>query len=199
VPDYAFETRMTGQYGPLIAGIDEAGRGPLAGPVVAAAVILDPANIPAGIDDSKKVPEARREKLFDAINRAAVGVGIGMASVAEIDEINILQATFLAMHRAVAALSPAPAFALIDGRDAPAVGCPAAAVIKGDGKCLSIAAASIVAKVTRDAIMRELDAESPGYGWAKNKGYGTASHRNAISALGTTAHHRRAFVHIINM
>lgn len=199
MPDYRLEAEAAQRCGGPIAGIDEAGRGPFAGPVVAAAVILDPADIPAGINDSKKLSEARREVLFDQIYARALAVGVGQASVAEIETVNILQATFKAMARAVAALTLPPAFALIDGRDAPAVGCPCAAVIKGDGLSLSIAAASIVAKVTRDKIMRDLDAAFPGYGWAKNKGYGTAAHRDAISRLGTTPHHRPSFIHPHNI
>ena len=196
MPDYAFESRALERIKGLIAGIDEAGRGPLAGPVVATAVILDPNNIPAGIDDSKKVPEARREKLFAKIMESAVAVGVGQASVEEIDQINILQASFLAMRRAVEALNPPAAYALIDGRDVPPLPCPGEAIVKGDGLSLSIAAASIIAKVTRARIMRKLAETHPEYGWARNKGYGTASHMDAISRLGTTPHHRRAFVHI---
>jgi ribonuclease HII len=199
MPDYAFETQAALRFGPLITGIDEAGRGPLAGPVIAAAVILNPADIPDGIDDSKKVPEARREKLFDRIMACAVAVGVGSANVEEIEEINILQATFLAMRRAAEALDPPAAYALIDGRDAPPLPCPAEAIIKGDGKALSIAAASIIAKVTRDRIMRALAAEYPGYGWEKNKGYGSKMHMDAILRLGITPHHRRAFIHPHNI
>jgi ribonuclease HII len=196
MPDYTHETHAAERFGALIAGIDEAGRGPLAGPVCAAAVILNPGNTPNGIDDSKKLSEVRREKLFTLINATAIAVGVGLASVEEIDRINILQATFLAMARAVEALNPAPAYALIDGRDVPPLPCPGEAIIKGDGLSLSIAAASIVAKVTRDRIMRELDAEFPGYGWAKNKGYGTQMHMEGLRSLGLTPHHRRDFVHL---
>ena len=199
MPDYVLEAGVRERIKGFVAGVDEAGRGPFAGPVVAAAVILDPSNIPAGIDDSKKIAEAKREILFERIMSAALAVGVGQAGVEEIEQINILQATFKAMARAVAALDPAPAFALIDGRDAPPMSCPARAVIKGDGTSLSIAAASIVAKVTRDRMMRKLDAEYPGYGWAKNKGYGTAAHRNAILRLGTTPHHRLSFIHPHNI
>jgi ribonuclease HII len=195
VPDYANEIRLAERYGRLIAGIDEAGRGPLAGPVVAAAVILNPGDIPAGIDDSKKVPEAKREILFDEIKSRAVAVGVGSASVEEIETVNILQATFLAMRRAAEALAPQASYALIDGRDVPPLPCPGEAIVKGDGKALSIAAASIIAKVTRDRILRALDREFPGYGWAKNKGYGSKMHMDAILRLGITPHHRRSFVH----
>ncbi len=196
MPDFFYERRAEARVAGPIAGIDEAGRGPLAGPVVAAAVILDPENVPDGIDDSKKLSPAKREKLFVRINAAALAVGIGSASVAEIDAINILQATFLAMRRAAEALSPAPAFAIIDGRDVPPLPCPGEAIVKGDGKSLSIAAASIVAKVTRDRLMLKLARACPGYGWERNKGYGTKAHMDAIRRLGPTAHHRRAFVHI---
>jgi ribonuclease HII len=196
MPDFFYEKRVGKLHAGPIAGIDEAGRGPLAGPVVAAAVILDPANVPDGIDDSKKLSPAKREKLFMRINEVALAVGVGEASVAEIDAINILQATFLAMRRAVETLSPAPAFALIDGRDVPALPCPGEAIVKGDGKSLSIAAASIIAKVTRDRLMLRLALAHPGYGWERNKGYGTKAHMDAIRRLGPTPHHRRAFVHI---
>jgi ribonuclease HII len=199
MPDYALEAEVSKRIAGLVAGVDEAGRGPFAGPVVAAAVILDPNNIPAGIDDSKRLSETRRETLFVQIMSAALGVGVGQASVAEIADVNILQATFRAMARAVAGLDPQPAYVLIDGRDAPDVGAPSAAVVKGDARSLSIAAASIIAKVTRDRIMRDLDREYPGYGWAKNKGYGTAGHRGAIARLGVTPHHRLSFIHDHNI
>jgi ribonuclease HII len=180
-----------------IAGIDEAGRGPLAGPVVAAAVILDrermPRKVARAIDDSKKLTAATREKLALWISDNAV-TAVGQASVEEIDQINILQASLLAMTRAVAALSVAPAFALVDGDKRPKqLACPARAVIGGDGLSLSIAAASILAKVTRDRHMAELDQRYPGYGWAHNAGYATAEHRTAILHLGVTPAHRRSF------
>lgn len=180
-----------------IAGIDEAGRGPLAGPVVAAAVILDrermPRKVARAIDDSKKLNAATREKLALWIADNAV-TAVGQASVEEIDQINILQASLLAMTRAVAALSVMPAFALIDGDKLPRqLGCPARAVIGGDGLSLSIAAASILAKVTRDRHMAELDQHYPGYGWSHNAGYATPEHRTALLHLGVTPHHRRSF------
>jgi ribonuclease HII len=180
-----------------VAGIDEAGRGPLAGPVVAAAVILDmdrmPRKIARAIDDSKKLAAAVREELALWISENAIAA-VGQASVEEIDRINILQASLLAMTRAVAALSIAPAFALIDGDKLPKqLACPARAVIGGDGLSLSIAAASILAKVTRDRHMSELDRRYPGYGWAHNAGYGTAEHRAALLHLGVTPEHRRSF------
>jgi len=180
-----------------VAGIDEAGRGPLAGPVVAAAVILDmdrmPRKIARAIDDSKKLSAAVREELALWISENAIAA-VGQASVEEIDRINILQASLLAMTRAVAALSIAPAFALIDGDKLPKqFACPARAVIGGDGLSLSIAAASILAKVTRDRHMAALDQRYPGYGWAHNAGYGTPEHRTALLHLGVTPEHRRSF------
>jgi ribonuclease HII len=180
-----------------VAGIDEAGRGPLAGPVVAAAVILDidrmPKKIARAIDDSKKLAAPVREKLALWISENAI-TGLGQASVEEIDRINILQASLLAMTRAAAALAVAPAFALVDGDKLPKqLACPARAVIGGDGLSLSIAAASILAKVTRDRHMAALDRRYPGYGWAHNAGYGTAEHRAALLHLGVTPEHRRSF------
>ena len=190
MPSFALERKTDGP----VAGIDEVGRGPLAGPVYAAAVILNPRKLPKGIDDSKAMSEAKREAAFDEIMRKALGVGIGMASVEEIDGINILQATMLAMSRAVEALTVRPVFALVDGNRVPTgLPCPAQAVIKGDAKVLSIAAASIIAKVTRDRLMNELDAFFPGYHWSKNKGYGTADHMEALTRLGATPHHRTSF------
>jgi len=192
MPDLAMETQIGG----IVAGVDEAGRGPWAGPVVAGAVILDPERIPAGLNDSKKLSAKKREALFDLLMTDAI-VGIGEASVEEIDRLNILQATFLAMTRAITALSPAPAHLLIDGNRCPKnLPCAATTVIKGDGKCLSIAAASIVAKVSRDRIMAGLDATFPAYGWARNAGYGTAEHRQALDLVGVSPHHRKSFAPI---
>ena len=181
----------------LVAGIDEAGRGPLAGPVMAAAVILPATGLPpplaAAIDDSKALKPAVRETLFSEIrNRCAVG--IGQASVTEIDEVNILNATFLAMRRALAELPEAPGLALIDGnRLPPDLPCPGRTVVGGDRLSLSIAAASIAAKVTRDRLMTALADRYPGYGWHRNFGYGTAEHRAAIRRLGPCPEHRRSF------
>jgi ribonuclease HII len=176
-----------------VCGIDEAGRGPWAGPVVAAAVILDPAAVPEGLNDSKQVPRRRRETLAAALRSCAL-VGIGTASVEEIDRLNILGASLLAMARAVAALPERPALALVDGNRLPdALPCAGEAVPGGDRTCLSIAAASIVAKVARDAMMAELALRHPGYGWETNMGYGTAEHAAALDALGITPHHRRGF------
>ncbi len=176
-----------------IAGIDEAGRGPLAGPVVAAAVILPEDAFLMYLDDSKKVTEKRRDVLFDQIRESAVSYGIGMASPERIDAINILQATYEAMRKAIAALDPVPAVLLNDAVTIPAVGITQVPIIKGDSKSVSIAAASILAKVTRDRMMKELDAVYPEYGFAKHKGYGTADHIAAIRKYGLCPIHRRSF------
>ena len=182
-----------------VCGIDEVGRGPWAGPVTSAAVILDPTDIPDGLNDSKKLSAARRELLFDQIMTRAQ-VGIGQAEVEEIDEVNILQATYLSMHRAIAALPVRPQFALIDGnRIPPKLVCDAQAVVKGDARSASIAAASIVAKVTRDRLMVALAQQFPGYGWETNVGYGTKAHQEGLKSLGVTPHHRRSFKPIHNM
>lgn len=178
----------------LICGVDEAGRGPLAGSVVAAAVILDPANPIAGLADSKKLSAARREKLAHEIRTHALAWAIGEASAAEIDEINILQATFLAMRRAVAGLSVTPSHALIDGnRIPPGLLCPAEAIIKGDAKEPAISAASILAKTHRDAQLLELDEMFPQYGFARHMGYPTAAHLQALQQYGPSPVHRRSF------
>ena len=195
MPDFTLERSIAGP----VAGVDEVGRGPLAGPVHAAAVILDPARLPPGLNDSKKMSETRREKAFDAIMASAIAVGIGVASVEEIDRINILAATMLAMRRAVERLTIRPVHALVDGNKVPALACPAEAIVKGDSKVLSIAAASIIAKVTRDRFMSDLDAACPGYGWARNKGYGTADHMEALARLGPSAHHRQSFAPIAQL
>ena len=176
-----------------VAGVDEAGRGPLAGPVVAAAVILDERSIPAGIDDSKALEPGQREELFAAIHASGAKVGIGMADVQRIDRMNILRATLWAMGQAVAALPVEPALVLVDGNQAPPLSCATKLVVGGDAISLSIAAASIVAKVTRDRMMLELAASCPGYGFERNKGYGTPEHLSALASLGATAHHRRSF------
>lgn len=189
MPDLSIESLYTGN----IAGVDEAGRGPWAGPVVAAAVILDLKNIPEGLNDSKKLSKAKREKLFQEIKSQA-HVGVGIACVDEIDEINILQATKSAMVRALEALPIAPDIALIDGNqtvvNAP---CRNECVIKGDSKSLSIAAASIIAKVTRDQMMEALHLEHPEYAWDRNAGYGTKAHQEALYIHGITKHHRKSF------
>lgn len=197
MPDFQLESNLTGR----IAGIDEAGRGPWAGPVSAAAVVLDQANLPDalrdGLDDSKKLSSRARDALFDALQEQArlgnVDIGVGLSSVAEIEQDNILAATMTAMARAVTDLERPVDIALVDGNRAPNLTCTVQTVVKGDQRSLSIAAASIIAKVTRDWIMAELDAQHPGYGWARNAGYGTAEHRAALLQLGITPHHRRSF------
>jgi ribonuclease HII len=176
----------------IIAGVDEAGRGPWAGPVVAAAVILRGV-VPAGLDDSKKLSAKRREALFEALQASDCLIGIGQASVAEIDRINILQATYLAMTRAVEALVEMPGHVLVDGNRLPRWRWPATAIVGGDGSEPAISAASIIAKVTRDRIMAQLDGQHPGYGWASNQGYGVAAHAEALIRLGATPHHRASF------
>lgn len=178
-----------------LAGVDEAGRGPLAGPVVAAAVILDRKRVPRGIDDSKKLSAEARAELCGKIRKSA-HVGVGIASVEEIDEINILWASMLAMERAVAALGVDPAMVLVDGNRCPRWTRPSAWVIGGDALCLSIAAASIIAKEERDRMMADYDLDHPGYGWARNKGYGTPAHLDALHRLGPSPLHRRSFAPI---
>ncbi|MBP8202884.1 ribonuclease HII [Pseudomonas sp. TMP9] len=177
----------------LVAGVDEVGRGPLCGAVVTAAVILDPARPILGLNDSKKLTEARREKLFDEIREKALAWCIARAEVEEIDQLNILQATLLAMQRAVEGLSVTPKLALIDGNRCPVLHVPSAAVIKGDSQVPAIAAASILAKVSRDREMQLLDQQYPGYGIAAHKGYPTAVHLEALRRLGPTPIHRRSF------
>ena len=177
-----------------VAGVDEAGRGPLAGPVVAAAVIFPPGVLIAGVDDSKKLSPERREALFSAIHEHAVAVGVGIVGHAEIDEINILQATFKAMHGALTSLAVSPGHILVDGNRFVGSGVPFTAIVDGDARCHAIAAASIIAKVTRDRLMCEYDLLYPGYGFARHKGYGTAAHREALSRLGVCPIHRRSFL-----
>ncbi len=179
--------------GHRIAGVDEVGRGPLAGPVVTAAVILDPDNPIEGLMDSKALTERKRERLFDEIRERAAAWAIGRAEVHEIDEINILHATMLAMQRAVAGLALPPSEVLIDGNRCPELPCPARAIIKGDQTEPAICAASILAKVSRDREMVELDAQYPGYGLAKHKGYPTKAHIAALTAQGITPIHRMSF------
>lgn len=194
-PDFSFEDDALARGLHPVCGIDEAGRGPWAGPVVAAAVILDPANIPEGLNDSKKLTAARRGALFPAI-MASAAVGIGIAEVDRIDRDNILAATLWAMGEAIRILTITPALALVDGNRAPALSCPVLTIVKGDGRSLSIAAASIIAKVTRDRMMAELDRHHPGYGFARHKGYGTAFHSAALARLGPCAEHRKSFAPI---
>jgi ribonuclease HII len=179
--------------------VDEAGRGPLAGPVVAAAVILDKKSIPKGLNDSKQLSEETREELFPRIMEMARAVGVGEASVGEIDLVNIRQATHLAMARAVRALTVAAEFALVDGNDPPALPCKCDTLVEGDARSVSIAAASIIAKVTRDRLMMRLHDEHPGYNWKSNKGYGTPEHYQCLRLHGVTLHHRRSFAPIRNL
>lgn len=182
----------------LIAGVDEAGRGPLAGPVVAAAVILDPSRPIQGLADSKILTEKQRDKLFQEIRQHALAWSVARATVVEIDQINILQATMLAMQRAVNRLKVTPQLALIDGNKCPLLICPAKAIIDGDALEPAISAASIVAKVLRDRLMRMLDRKYPGYGFAQHKGYGTKVHKQALQLLGPSRVHRRSFAPVAN-
>lgn len=177
----------------LVCGVDEVGRGPLAGPVVAAAVILDPTRPIAGLADSKKLTEGRREQLSGEIRARALAWSLGRAEVMEIDAMNILQASLLAMQRAVAGLAMSPSEALVDGNRLPVLGCRAQAIVGGDASEPCISAASIVAKVARDREMIELDARYPGYGLARHKGYPTKAHLKALAELGVTEIHRRSF------
>lgn len=176
-----------------VAGLDEVGRGPLAGPVVVAAVVLDPDNIPEGLADSKALKAVQREAMFPLIALSALGIAIGSATAAEIDRLNIREATFLAMRRAVACLPLKPALLLVDGRDRPDLGAPLEAIIRGDASVASIAAASIIAKVIRDRMMARLGLDYPAYGFARHAGYGTPAHRAAILALGPCPEHRFSF------
>ncbi len=191
-PSLAHEQNLIRQHGGPVAGIDEAGRGPWAGPVVAAAVILDVTQVPEGLNDSKKLSERVRETLF-ALIMAQAHVGVGIADVARIDRDNILQATLWAMGQACKALPETPAAALIDGNRCPALDCLAHPLIGGDALSLSVAAASIIAKVTRDRMMAKLARAHPGYAWERNKGYGTRAHSEGLKQLGVTIHHRRSF------
>jgi ribonuclease HII len=182
----------------LIAGIDEAGRGPWAGPVVSAAVILNEKNIPDGLNDSKKLSEKKRLSLFSSIYNFH-SVGVGISSIEEIDTMNVLQATFLSMRRAVNDLNPQPEHVLVDGNLDPGLDFKTDCIVKGDSASLSIAAASIIAKVTRDNLMIELDGEYPYYCWKKNKGYGTSEHRKALEMYGPCKYHRKSFSPINKM
>jgi ribonuclease HII len=192
MPNFAFERKCIG----TVCGIDEVGRGPLAGPVVAAAVIFNSRDLPRRLrrelDDSKKLTREAREE-YALLIKSCARIGIGAASVPEIDRHNILQATFIAMRRAVARLGIVPDIALVDGNRAPALPCAIQMIVGGDGRSLSIAAASVIAKVARDRLMRALALRYQGYGWETNVGYGTEEHRRAILALGPTPHHRMSF------
>lgn len=191
---YAYETALRAEGFSIICGIDEAGRGPLAGPVCAAACVL-PADLELeGLNDSKKLSEKRREALYDQITAQALAWAVCLVDEKTIDEINILQATFRAMRGAVSKLGLSPDLCLVDGNQDPGLGLPTQTVVKGDGTCASIAAASILAKVTRDRLMVELDAQYPGYGFAAHKGYGTKAHYAAIDALDLCPIHRRSFL-----
>ena len=191
---WAIEDSLYGEGVHRICGVDEAGRGPLAGPVCAAAVILPPNLEIPGLTDSKKLSDKKRRELFPVIQEQAVAYGIGSASEQEIDEVNILQATFLAMERAMEKLSVRPQLALIDGNRAKDFGLPVRTIVSGDALSASIAAASILAKVTRDRLMEELDGEYPLYGFAVHKGYGTKRHYEALRAFGPCPIHRRTFL-----
>ena len=194
----AIEREARAQHGPLLAGVDEVGRGPLAGPVVACAIVMPPdQRAIAGVDDSKRLSPALRVELAARIRERALAVCLGAASVQEIDRVNIYHATVRAMQRALAripaALGEAPHHVLVDGLPLRTLGHTHTAVVKGDSKCYAIACASIVAKVTRDRLMEQLHARYPAYAWARNAGYGTAQHREALAAHGLTRHHRRTF------
>jgi ribonuclease HII len=196
-----FERQAWDQGGARVAGVDEAGRGPLAGPVVAAALVFERAflekeqyGLLRAVNDSKTLPEARRDELHELLTtRCPLVFGVGVAGVEEIDRLDILRATHQAMARALNAIQPLPDVALVDGLPVPGLPCPSRSIVHGDGRSLSIAAASIIAKVTRDRIMRELDARYPAYGFARHKGYGTHRHLQAILEQGPCPEHRRSF------
>ncbi|MBM1815814.1 ribonuclease HII [Pseudosulfitobacter pseudonitzschiae] len=195
MPDFSFELEIGGR----VAGVDEVGRGPLAGPVMAAAVVLNPDDIPEGLNDSKALSAKRREALYTEL-MARADVSVGSASVQEIDEHNILRASHIAMVRAIAGLSVEPDHVLIDGNMVPrGLNLAATTVIKGDARSLSIAAASIVAKIRRDRLMVDLAQQHPGYGWETNMGYPSKSHREALQNIGVTPHHRRSFKPVHNI
>lgn len=198
-PDFSFEQAALSRGARRIAGVDEVGRGPLAGPVTAAAVILDPDHIPEGLNDSKKLTAARRDGLAEWL-MTHCDWSVAHVSVAEIDRLNIYHAAHLAMCRAVAGLRQPPCHVLVDGNRVPRdLALPAEAVVTGDARCLSIAAASIVAKVLRDRIMEDLAQQYPGYGWEANAGYPTPSHKKALLDIGVTPHHRRSFKPVHNI
>lgn len=198
-PDYRYEQSANAQGFLRVAGVDEVGRGPLAGPVTAAAVVLDPMQIPEGLNDSKKLSPKRRNALLDLLLQTA-DVSVAHATVQEIDELNILRASHLAMERAVAGLKTPADYVLIDGNMVPrGLNLPSETVVKGDAKSVSIAAASIAAKIARDEIMQQLAVQFPGYGWETNAGYPTAAHKAALGALGVTPHHRHSFKPVHNI
>lgn len=198
-PDFTLEQSIHAQGFLRVAGVDEVGRGPLAGPVTAAAVVLNPANIPDGLNDSKKLTAKRRAALLDALLETAE-VSVAHASVEEIDTHNILRASHIAMVRAIEGLPTPPDYTLIDGNMLPkGLSIPSRAIVKGDALSLSIAAASIAAKITRDLLMVELAQQFPGYGWERNAGYPSKQHREALQNLGVTPHHRRSFKPVHNI
>jgi len=198
-PDYEFERSAQARGFLRVAGVDEVGRGPLAGPVTAAAVVLDPGRIPEGLNDSKKLTKKARERLYEQIKEVA-DVSIAHASVEEIEQLNILRASHLAMLRALAGLKTTADYALIDGRMLPqGLNLPAEGIVRGDQRSQSISAASIMAKVCRDCVMLSLAQQHPGYGWETNAGYGSKSHMLALQKLGVTPHHRRSFKPIHKM
>ena len=195
MPDYSFETEARQKGYKLVCGVDEAGRGPLAGPVCAAAVILPDNCDKPGLNDSKKLTEKKREALFDVIKEKAIAYNIAFGTVDEIEQINILNATFLAMNRAIDGLSVKCDFALIDGNRIPTdIKVPSKTVVKGDSKSMSVAAASVLAKVTRDRLLMEYDKQYPEYGFKNHKGYGTREHYAAIAAHGINEIHRKSFL-----
>jgi len=199
LPDFDVETGLIKKGYKAIAGVDEVGRGCIAGPVTAAAVILNPQKIPSGLNDSKKVNFKNREKIFQKIQDTCIFC-VAHSSVEEIDKINILQASLLSMKRAILGLSIKPDFVLIDGNKSPGdLESESVTIVKGDSKSLSIAAASIVAKVTRDRFMSRLDKEFPGYDWSQNAGYPTKLHKSAILNIGVTPYHRRSFKPVYNI
>lgn len=193
MPTFELESVELALVGGPIVGIDEAGRGPWAGPVVAAAVVLDAKNLPVGIADSKQLDADQREVVFHRIKEQALDYGIAIADAERIDRDNILNATLWAMAKAADSLAVEPRLALVDGNKLPRLKMPARAIVKGDAKCLSIAAASILAKVTRDQIMIEVARSCPGYGFERHKGYGTPEHKEALQRLGVSPYHRRSF------
>ena len=198
MPNYSIENELHQKGFTYVCGVDEAGRGPLCGPVFAAACILPDGLFIEGLNDSKKLTEKKREKLFDIIKAEAVAYSIASANVEEINELNILEADLLAMRRAIDGLSVKADFAIIDGNIARDFQVPAAAIVKGDAKSMSIAAASVLAKVARDRICSELDAEYPQYGIAKHKGYGTKAHIDALREFGPSPIHRKKFIRFLD-
>lgn len=195
MPDYEFEKAALNSGFNIVCGVDEAGRGPLAGPVCAAAVILAPDTVIEGLDDSKKLSEKKREMLFDVITEKAISFSVAYGTLEEIERLNILEATFLAMNRAIDGLSVKPRFALIDGNRVPKnIKIPCETIVKGDSKSMSVAAASVLAKVTRDRLMLDFDSKYPQYDFKKHKGYGTKEHTELIRKYGPCEIHRLSFL-----